>query len=207
MPAFFDWRVYFPAVGALLAAAPAIAAELRAADAAAGWTAWPETALYVPADGQEWTVIPFCYTYPSDDAARTEWVASSSAALPATAAALRAVPGLRTALLSRLGPRTTLAPHQGWAELANHVLRVHVPIALPLAGCSGVTAGGETRAHVAGEALVFDDSRVHSAFNSHHAEARTVLICDLPRPAAAPRGVATGGATREFESFMAYFRN
>ena len=40
-------------------------------------------------------------------------------------------PVLRTALFSRLEPRTILGAHSGWSDLANHVLRVHIPISVP----------------------------------------------------------------------------
>jgi hypothetical protein len=205
-PSFYEWRNVFPFLGPLLAAAPALAAELRAAGPSAAWAAWPETSLYLKEAGAEWDVVPFCYTFPASDASATAWVGSSCAALPATAAALRRVPGVRTALLSRLGPRTDLVPHQGWAEISNHVLRCHLPLDLPAPGCSGVTAGGETRAHALGEIIVFDDSHVHSAHNAHATAARTVLIFDIARPAAAAPGIAVTGATRELTDFMEYFR-
>ena len=38
---------------------------------------------------------------------------------------------MRTALFSRLEPNTTLGAHTGWADLANHVLRLHIPLVVP----------------------------------------------------------------------------
>jgi len=206
---FYDWRAVFPELAPLVAAAPLLAAEVEARGAAlaALWAAWPETALYAPDAGDAWDIVPFVYTFPADDPSRTVWVGASCAALPAAAAALRALPGVRTALLSRLGPRTRLTPHQGWAELSNHVLRAHVPLALPRAPrASGVVAGGEACAHELGGALVFDDSVVHSGFNESADEPRTVLIVDVARPPGVRAGVAVGGATRELTSFMEVFR-
>jgi hypothetical protein len=206
---FYDWRVVFPQLSELLSAWPALAAELSAkSPAALAWTQWPETSLYLPAEGHEWDVIPFLHTFPADDARASTWIASSCAALPLLARALRRVAGVRTALLSRLGPRTTLTPHTGWAELSNHVLRAHVPLALPREpGASGVVCGGETRTHALGEALVFDDSVVHSGFNAHATDARVVLIVDIVRPPGVRKGSAVTGATRELTNLMDYFRS
>lgn len=206
-PSFFDWRVIFPFLASTLLSLPALKAELRARGPSSMWTAWPETSLYLPEEGQDWDVIPFCYTFPSNDASKRTWVDSSCAALPEMARALQRIPGLRTALLSRLGPNTNLVPHQGWAEISNHVLRCHIPLELPAAGCSGVTADGETRLHADGDILVFDDSHVHSAHNAHAEEARTVLIVDILRPEGVAPGIAVFGATRELEAFMQYFRS
>lgn len=206
-PAFFDWRAVFPFLASTLSCVPALRAELRARGPSSTWTAWPETSLYLPEEGQDWDVIPFCYTFPSNDVSKRTWVDSSCVALPEMASALQRIPGLRTALLSRLGAGTNLVPHQGWAEISNHVLRCHVPLDLPAAGCSGVTADGETRLHADGDILVFDDSHVHSAHNAHPDAPRTVLIIDIIRPPGMAPGIAVFGATRELEEFMQYFRS
>ena len=209
---FFEPLSLFPFLSSLPALAPALLEELRAAPPEK-WHAWPETTLYMAAgaDGGSgagapqpaWTVIPFCYTFPSDTG-DTKWVPSSCAVLPRAAAALRALPGLKTALLSRLGPGTRLAPHQGWKEISNHVLRCHLALRIPQPGASGVTVEGSTRLHEEGALLCFDDSLTHSAFNEG-AEDRVVLIFDIARPAGVPEGTAQDGATAELESFMAYF--
>ena len=202
---FFSALALFPFLAPLRALAAELAAELAAAAASARWHDWPETALYLPAAGESWKVIPLCYTYPADGSAATQWVASAAALLPRAAAALRALPGLRTALFSRLGPATRLAPHDGWAELSNHVLRCHLPLHVPEPGASGVAVEGVRMCHAEGELLCFDDSRVHSGFNDSASRARTVLIFDIERPRSVPPGRATMGATRELENFMAYF--
>lgn len=206
---FYDALALFPFLAPLRATAPSFLAELSAAPPAS-WHAWPETTLYMRDDGvaTSWKVVPFAYTFPSDTG-ETKWVPSSCAVLPRLAAALRAIPGLRIALLSRLGPGTRLSPHQGWREISNHVLRVHLALRVPARGCSGVVvegAGGATvREHVAGELLCFDDSLTHWAFNDHPSEDRVVLIFDILRPEGVAPGTAAEGATAELESFMAYF--
>ena len=203
---FFDPLALFPFLAHLPALAPSFLAELRAAPPEA-WTPWPETSLYMRngrGSPDAWTVIPFCYTFPSDTGA-TKWVAGPCAVLPRTAAALRALPGLKTALLSRLAPGTRLAPHQGWKEISNGVLRCHLALRVPAPGCSGVEVEGEARAHAEGALLCFDDSRTHAAFNAHATEDRVVLIFDIARPPGVPWGTAVDGATAELENFMAYF--
>lgn len=183
------------------------AAKGETAREAARWHDWPETSLYAPEEGKVWRVVPFCYTFPAHDAGATRWVSSSCAALPRLAGTLRRIPGLRTALLSRLGPGTRLAPHSGWAELSNHVLRCHLPLLLPprAPGSSGVVCGDEARAHEEGVFLCFDDSLVHSAFNDHATLPRVVLIIDIARPAGWAPGSATLGTSAELEGFVKYF--
>jgi hypothetical protein len=128
-PGFYDWRTTFPFLRAVLRQRSVVVEELAQLTGEA-WTAWPETALY-DVSATEWRVVPFAYTFPAWDATRTEWVPEACAAAPRTAALLRSIPGIRTALLSRLGPRTRLVPHSGWADLANHVLRCHMPLSVP----------------------------------------------------------------------------
>jgi len=207
---FYDWRQLFPSLIHLLQLAPLLARELKARGPNSSWTQWPETSLYLPEDGHEWDVIPIVHTFPADDVKNIKWLSSSCAALPQLAAALRDVDGLRTALLSRLGPKTVLTPHTGWAELSNHVLRVHLPLELPASpGVSGVTCGvsGETQPHVLGEFLVFDDSVVHSGYNHHETESRTVLIIDILRPTFIRKGSASTGTTRELTNLIDYFKS
>ncbi|KAF1792723.1 S-adenosyl-L-methionine-dependent methyltransferase [Phytophthora cactorum] len=83
-------------------------------------------------------------------------------------------------------PNTTLAAHRGWADLANHVLRVHFPLVVPTLPngdpCCAMVVGGETTYHAEREFIVFDDSKLHYAFNHHPDETRLVLIVDFYRP-------------------------
>jgi hypothetical protein len=172
----------------------------------ATWHDWPETALYRPEMGHDWKVLPFAYTFPADDPAATVWLPAAEAACPFTAALLRRVPGLRTALLSRLGPATALVPHQGWANLSNHVLRVHLGLVVPGGPHTcGVCVEDDLAYHTAGGLLVFDDAKVHSAFNHSGSEARVVLIIDIARPPCVAPGGATQGTTAELEEFLAKF--
>ena len=114
-------------------------------------------------------------------------------------------PTLRTALFSRLEPRTTLSAHTGWADLANHVLRVHIPLIIPEGeddlGLCGTWVDGCVETHRMGEVVCFDDSKVHRAFNYTNKE-RIVLIVDLARTDVLPFGTATGGHTDELDKFI-----
>lgn len=206
-PAFFDASRVLPFLSPLLPWREALAAEAMSPAAAAAAVPWPETTLYDCAGGATWRVLPFLHTFPATDPDKSVWLAPAAAACPLAAALLRRVPGIRTALISRLGPRTELAPHQGWAELSNHVLRVHMPLSVPSdAACCGVTVEEITQFHKEGAFLVFDDSKMHMAFNRHPTESRLVLIFDVMRPPGIPLGEATGATTSELKALIDYFK-
>ncbi len=57
-------------------------------------------------------VLPFVHTFPGYDASKTTWVEATVEQCPKIAAVLKSIPGIRTALLSRLGANTTLGVHQ-----------------------------------------------------------------------------------------------
>lgn len=73
------------------------------------WVPWPEDHFTLGNDvdnTKEWTVFPLMHTFPAYDPDRTKWVASTCAHCPKTVAFLKALPNIRTALFSRLGPGT-----------------------------------------------------------------------------------------------------
>lgn len=184
-------------------------------------------------------VYPFCYTFPSGDPTKRQWVDRNCMQCPRTVELLRSIPAVRTALYSRMSPGTHLTPHQvrppapasqpqsatgacvassphapslplfptasqGWAELANSVLRAHIALAVPEPDVSGVAVEGEERVHSQGDILMFDDSKVHLGFN-RGATHRCVLIVDVERPPDVPLGRAGGGRTEALEAFISYF--
>lgn len=97
---------------------------------------------------------------------------------------------------------------------------------------SGLWVNGVEQFHVEGEIIVFDDSKIHKAFNlpiekSHLVQETTfgglptptetstdetqnfdriVLIIDLIRPSHIPLGGATGQHTQELDSLISAFR-
>jgi aspartyl/asparaginyl beta-hydroxylase (cupin superfamily) len=54
---------------------------------------------------------------------------------------------------------------------------------------------------------MFDDSKVHRAFNYSKDLSRTVLIIDIARPTNMyPLGTATGGHSNELDAFIEQFQ-
>jgi hypothetical protein len=101
--------------------------------------------------------------------------------------------------------------------LANYVLRCHMPIIIPPNHLSGLWVDSVEQFHVVGDIIVFDDSKIHKAFNvpidpsqtEEDAAAarvdRIVLIVDLLRPSDLPLGGATGKHTQELDQLISLF--
>ena len=111
-----------------------------------------------------------------------EIVAENAARCPETMAALEAVPmptidqRSPTALWSLLKPGTHIQPHHG---LINTRLICHIPLIVP--GDCALRVGNETREWREGEALIFDDSFEHEAWNRSD-QTRVVLLFEIWRP-------------------------
>jgi aspartate beta-hydroxylase len=109
-------------------------------------------------------------------------VDENAARCPKTVAAMehapldRVVGATPSVLFSRLRPHAHIPPHCG---MLNTRLICHLPLILP-SGCR-LRVGNETRAWKMGEALAFDDSIEHEAWNDS-GETRVVLIFDVWRP-------------------------
>lgn len=198
---FYDWSSTFPQLQILLDNIDVIRAEAMSVHS---WTPWPED-HFSEGGKADWTVFPFMHTFPAFDTSKMKWIESTCAHCPKTAALLRLIPDIRTALFSRLGPQTLVASHRGWADLANHVLRTHCCLHIPTGGECGLIVDEEERLHRQGEILVFDDSKYHRAYN-RTGEERVVLIVDISRPAHIPLGSATGGHTAELDKFIDLFK-
>ena len=127
---------------------------------------------------------------------------------------------MSSALLTLL---VQISPHTGWEDLANHVLRCHLALIVPRGQKCGLWVDGEEQYHAEREIIVFDDSKIHRAFNVSAVEDveavggaeggsaegcldRIVLIVDLVRPSFIPPGAATGGHTAELDDFISAFR-
>lgn len=96
-------------------------------------------------------------------------------------APLCAVPGRTPSVLfSLLRPGTRIPPHTGQI---NARLICHLPLIVP-AGC-GLRVGNEVRPWVEGEALIFDDTFEHEAWNDSN-ELRVVLLFEIWRPDLTP---------------------
>jgi aspartyl/asparaginyl beta-hydroxylase (cupin superfamily) len=109
-------------------------------------------------------------------------VEANAARCPRTFAALSRIPLCRidkrtpSVLFSLLRPGARIPPHHGFM---NARLIGHLPLIVP-PDC-GLRVGNETRRWSEGEALFFDDSIEHEAWNLS-AEPRIVLIFDVWRP-------------------------
>lgn len=109
-------------------------------------------------------------------------IAENAARCPRTMATLGAAPipvidsRSPMALWSLLKPGTHIQPHNG---MLNTRLICHVPLMVP-EGCA-LRVGSETRAWREGEALIFDDSIEHEAWNQGTSK-RVVLLFEVWRP-------------------------
>jgi len=182
-------------------------------------------------DDQEaapWNVFPLCHCFPANDPSRLTWIPATCAAVPNTVRLLKHTfcsggdtnsnvsSGflLRTALFSKLDAGSILEAHTGWSDLANHVLRLHIPLIVPPGGLCGTWVDGCVETHdecgfgdnsnnddYNPRPVCFDDSKTHRAFN-YSAHDRVVLIVDLARPPQLPLGTAIGGHSEELDAFI-----
>lgn len=144
------------------------------------WIPWPENNLYDHNTNPNWKIFPFCGFGVT--------IKENCDRCPTIYSLLQKIPGLQTALISRMGGNMCLKPHQGWSSLSNHVLRCHYSLIVP-SGC-GLVVNEEVRYHEDGKWIIFDDSKLHSAFNNSDQD-RYVLIVDIERPANVPIGTST----------------
>ena len=98
---------------------------------------------------------------------------------PRTAALMREIPGMTTAMFSILSPRKHILDHRGPYK---GVLRYHLGLIVPhdAAACR-IRVGDEIRHWEAGKSMVFDDTFNHEVWNDTD-ETRVVLFVDVLRP-------------------------
>jgi aspartyl/asparaginyl beta-hydroxylase (cupin superfamily) len=98
---------------------------------------------------------------------------------PRTAALMREIPGMTTAMLSILSPRKHILDHRGPYK---GVLRYHLGLIVPQAQeqCR-IRVGDEIRHWEEGKSMVFDDTFNHEVWNDTD-ETRVVLFVDVLRP-------------------------
>ncbi|CAN5320599.1 hypothetical protein BH10PSE14_BH10PSE14_08970 [soil metagenome] len=177
----FYERTAFGWLPAVEAAAPAMRAELEALMAQDGdFAPYVETPAGRPPprnpllDDPSWGA---CYLWKAG--ARVDRNADRcTSAMAALAGA--PMPSIRErspmALFSLLKPGTHIIPHHG---LLNTRLIVHIPLIAP-PDCA-LRVGSQTRAWRTGEALIFDDSIEHEAWN-RSIDTRVVLLFEIWRP-------------------------
>lgn len=187
---FYDYEYVFPFLENLKKNSEKIRNEVNIYDKE--WLDWPERDLYLHLT--DWKIIPF-YGF-------NKWANSYCERFPETVNLLKNIPGLKTAIISCLGPKTILKPHQGWGKLANNVLRCHLGLKVP-ENC-GIWVNGEKREQKENEWLVFDDSKKHSGFNLSETK-RIVLLIDIERPDYIKKGISKIEETDELEIFLKNF--
>jgi aspartyl/asparaginyl beta-hydroxylase (cupin superfamily) len=102
---------------------------------------------------------------------------------PQTAALMREIPGMRTAMFSILSPRKHILDHRGPYK---GVLRYHLGLIVPHdAGACRIRVGEDIRHWEQGKSMIFDDTFNHEVWNDTD-ETRVVLFVDVLRPLPSP---------------------
>lgn len=102
---------------------------------------------------------------------------------PRTAALMREIPGMTTAMFSILSPRKHILDHRGPYK---GVLRYHLGLIVPHdAESCRIRVGEDFRHWQEGQSMVFDDTFNHEVWNDTD-ETRVVLFVDVLRPLPSP---------------------
>jgi aspartyl/asparaginyl beta-hydroxylase (cupin superfamily) len=105
---------------------------------------------------------------------------------PRTAALMREIPGMTTAMISILSPRKHILAHRGPYK---GVLRYHLGLIVPQdAEACRIRVGDDVRHWVQGRSMVFDDTFDHEVWNDTD-ETRVVLFVDVMRPLPFPESL------------------
>jgi aspartyl/asparaginyl beta-hydroxylase (cupin superfamily) len=98
---------------------------------------------------------------------------------PRTAALMREIPGMTTAMISILSPRKHILDHRGPYK---GVLRYHLGLIVPEeAEACRIRVGEDIRHWQEGRSMIFDDTFNHEVWNDTD-ETRVVLFVDVLRP-------------------------
>jgi ornithine lipid ester-linked acyl 2-hydroxylase len=105
---------------------------------------------------------------------------------PRTAALMRQIPGMKTAMISILSPGKHILDHRGPYK---GVLRYHLGLIVPEdAEACRIRVGEDIRHWEEGKSLVFDDTFNHEVWNDTE-ETRIVLFVDVLRPLPFPESL------------------
>jgi len=124
---------------------------------------YPEYDLY---DG-EWDVLHFIFF--KNNNLKTKKFCPESLKI------IEQIPGVCNASYSTLRYSTDIKPHTGFSD---KLLRCHLGLKIPTS-CS-LTVDGESQIWEEGKCLIFDDTKLHSAYN-HSAEDRVILLLDIEK--------------------------
>lgn len=142
---------------------PVILKEFQALDLD-NYVDWPEK--YLCKKG--WDVFPF-YAFKNK-------IEVNCNKCPETTKILESIPGLTTAMFSKLEPRTHIRPHIGYYQYSNKILRAHLGIKVPKD--TALVVNGKSMGWEEGKTFVFDDTFRHEAYNKSY-EDRVVLLLDF----------------------------
>jgi aspartyl/asparaginyl beta-hydroxylase (cupin superfamily) len=105
---------------------------------------------------------------------------------PRTAALMREIPGMTTAMFSILSPRKHILDHRGPYK---GVLRYHLGLVVPeRAEHCRIRVGEGFRHWQEGKSMIFDDTFNHEVWNDTE-ETRVVLFVDVLRPLPSPESL------------------
>lgn len=101
---------------------------------------------------------------------------------PRTVAMVNAIPSVNAALFALLPPGSKLGEHR---DPFAGSLRFHLGLSTPNSDKCSITVDGETYSWRDGEAVMFDETFIHSAVNNSDTT-RIILFCDITRPLKTP---------------------
>ena len=107
---------------------------------------------------------------------------SAQALCPRSTEILGGIPSIKGAMFAVLPPKAYLGRHR---DPFAGALRYHLGLRTPNERRCWIQVDGERRSWADGEALVFDESYVHEAWNGTEIT-RLILLCDIERPLAGP---------------------
>ena len=179
---YFD-RDHFPWLATLEAETAAIRAELVAVLAAHDPGLSPYVAMDPGTPANSWTALDHSFDWSALHLWRDgERIEDACARFPHTAAVIERLPLARiagrapTIFFSILKAGAHIPPHTG---VTNTRTIIHLPLIVP--GQCSFRVGGETRDWREGEAIAFDDTIEHEAWNRSDQD-RAVLIFDVWNP-------------------------
>lgn len=140
-----------------------ILGELEAVIQKSHFVQWPERELYTGS----WDVYGLYDT-------QGESIPENVIECPKTAAAVKKIPGMKTAGFSMLGAGCSIKPHVGYTD---SVLRGHLGLIIPEGDCA-LRVGETVHRWQPGKAFVFDDRVEHEAWNRTDYP-RYVLLVDF----------------------------
>ncbi len=106
-----------------------------------------------------------------------KWLDANAAKVPKTAALLREMPRITTAMFSILDGGKHIPPHMGFFK---GVLRYHLGLMVPDDAPCYILVGGKKYEWKEGEDVLFDDTYLHEVWNKSSGR-RVVLFCDVYR--------------------------